>query len=38
MGKTAGYIGMDVGSSGCKAAILDISGNILAVRRREYSF
>ena len=38
MGKTAGYIGMDVGSSGCKAAILDINGNILAVRRREYGF
>lgn len=38
MGKTAGYIGMDVGSSGCKAAILDISGNILAVKRREYGF
>lgn len=38
MKKTAGYIGLDVGSSGCKAAVLDQKGNILTEKRREYSF
>ena len=38
MKKTAGYIGLDVGSSGCKADVLDQKGNILTEKRREYSF
>ena len=38
MERTAGYIGLDVGSSGCKAAVLDQKGNILTEKRREYSF
>ena len=38
MRKTAGYIGLDVGSSGCKGAVLDDKGNILTETRREYSF
>ena len=38
MRKTAAYIGLDVGSSGCKAAVLDRDGNILIEKRREYGF
>lgn len=38
MKKTVGYIGMDVGSSGCKAAIVDVNGNILSIKRKEYGF
>ena len=38
MKKMIGYIGMDVGSSGCKAAVIDVNGNILSVKRREYGF
>lgn len=34
----AGYIGLDVGTSGCKAAIVDEQGRLLAVARREYRF
>lgn len=37
MKRTAGYIGLDVGTSGCKAAVFDEKGNILAEKRREYS-
>ncbi len=37
MGNT-GYIGLDVGTSGCKAAIVDDRGRILATARREYRF
>lgn len=36
--KTEGYIGLDVGSSGCKAAVLDLKGNVLVEKRREYNF
>lgn len=38
MERTVGYIGLDVGSSGCKAAVLDNKGNVLTEKRREYSF
>ncbi|MDR2476699.1 MAG: hypothetical protein LBD18_02805 [Treponema sp.] len=32
------YIGLDVGTSGCKAAIVDGQGAIYATAKREYSF
>lgn len=32
------YIGLDVGTSGCKASVVDDRGRILASARREYSF
>lgn len=32
------YIGLDVGTSGCKAAVMDESGAILAVASCEYAF
>ncbi|MCD2491896.1 hypothetical protein LQE92_04555 [Lacrimispora sp. NSJ-141] len=32
------YIGLDVGTSGCKAALVDRNGKILAIARREYGF
>ena len=32
------YIGLDVGSSGCKAAVIDETGRILALEHAEYSF
>ncbi len=35
--KTA-YIGLDVGTSSCKANVIDTMGNILATARREYGF
>lgn len=38
MGKAAGYIGMDVGTSGCKASVVDGQGRILVTARREYGF
>lgn len=38
MRKTVGYIGLDVGSSGCKAAIVDQNGSILSMKRKEYGF
>ena len=34
----AAYIGLDVGTSGCKAAAVDEKGTILALSRREYGF
>lgn len=34
----AEYIGLDVGTSGCKAAVVDECGNVLASARREYRF
>lgn len=36
--KKAGYIGLDVGTSGCKAAVLDQEGRVLATASREYRF
>ena len=38
MRKTAAYIGLDVGSSGCKAAVLDRDGNILIEKRKRVRF
>ncbi|GHT79516.1 xylulokinase [Spirochaetia bacterium] len=32
------YIGLDVGTSGCKAAVVDSDGNVFANKSREYSF
>ena len=32
------YIGLDVGTSGCKASVVDSKGKILASARREYKF
>jgi len=32
------YIGLDVGTSGCKAAVISESGSILTLASREYSF
>lgn len=32
------YIGLDVGTSSCKANVIDTSGNVLATARREYGF
>lgn len=32
------YIGLDVGTSSCKANVIDTEGNILASARREYGF
>jgi len=32
------YIGLDVGTSGCKAAVIGETGQILAVASREYAF
>jgi xylulokinase len=32
------YIGLDVGTSGCKAAVIDEEGSIIAAASREYSF
>ena len=32
------YIGLDVGTSGCKASVVDRKGKILASARREYKF
>ena len=36
--KGAGYIGLDVGTSGCKASVVDEQGNVLVTARREYGF
>ena len=36
--KQIGYIGLDVGTSGCKAAIVNENGKILASARRVYTF
>lgn len=36
MEKTTYYIGMDVGTSGCKASVVDAEGRILTTARREY--
>lgn len=32
------YIGVDVGTSGCKAAVMNAAGDVLAAAAREYSF
>ncbi len=34
--KQSGYIGLDVGTSGCKASVLNAKGQALASARREY--
>ena len=34
----AAYIGLDVGTSGCKAAAVGVDGSIYASARREYGF
>ncbi len=36
--RQAGYIGLDVGTSGCKASVLDGEGRVLATASREYGF
>lgn len=38
MKKTTYYIGLDVGTSGCKASVVDAKGNVLVTARREYHF
>lgn len=38
MEKTTCYIGLDVGTSGCKASVVDVQGIVLATARREYQF
>lgn len=32
------YIGIDVGTSGCKAAVMEADGSVVASARREYAF
>ena len=36
--RQAGYIGLDVGTSGCKASVLDGEGRVLVTASREYRF
>ena len=36
--KPSGYIGLDVGTSGCKASVIDENGKTLVSARREYRF
>ena len=36
--KPSGYIGLDVGTSGCKASAIDENGKTLVSARREYRF
>lgn len=38
MGKTMSYIGVDMGTSGCKAAVLESDGTIVASASRDYPF
>lgn len=38
MEKTKYYAGLDVGTSGCKAAVVDAQGKVMMTARREYHF